>query len=129
MIVMAVFVKDIYVYDTPSLALWQVPSSTEQLNKINHKLSIIYHNLVKLERSQILLKNQDRAYPELINYYINIGNAEEIAVKEEIFRFLKSVDIKWFEYDNRYFPNQYMVQLVQKYRSCEYEKLKQFANS
>ncbi len=129
MIVMVVFVKDIYVYDTPSLALWQVPSSTEQLNKINHKLSIIYHNLVKLERSQILLKNQDRAYPELINYYINIGNAEEIAVKEEIFRFLKSVDIKWFEYDNRYFPNQYMVQLVQKYGSCEYEKLKQFANS
>ena len=96
---------------------------------MNYQLSLIYHNLVKLERSQILLKNANRAYPEEINYYIDIGNTEEIAVKEETFRFLKSVDIKWFEYENRYFPNQYMVQIVQKYRSREYEKLEQFANS
>lgn len=31
MIVMIVFAKDIYVYDTPPLAPWQIPSSTEQL--------------------------------------------------------------------------------------------------
>jgi len=95
---------------------------------MNHELSLIYHKLVKLERSQILSKNANRAYYEVIEHYMPINNAEKITVKEGVLGFLNSVGIKWVECIC-FIHKHMLIQITQKYGSREYEKLKQFANS